>query len=262
MKLEFQSYTPWFEECRRITSAESDYDDIHVFTGEEGVGKSKLMRAVFPNLDPTFDVSRIHFTQDDFLNQLGTLSPGQAIVLDEFRGHKRMAMHGDRLEMLDTLKEIRGLRLHVGIGFPHVTQLEGDILYQRIRWWNHIPRRGELLVHRRIANVRTGKDGKPAVDVRFPLAGRLPIPKETPDPHGVAYYQKKDARMRDRVARYKEAHGGKPLEASTFALPELKEAMAALPPPPVKRVAGDTGSTRYPPGLLDAVSDEIKRALA
>jgi hypothetical protein len=259
MKLEFPSFAPWFEECRRITSAESDYDDIHVFTGEEGSGKSKDMRVIFPRLDPTFSVDRIHFTQDDFLNQLGTLEPGQAIVLDEFRGHKRMAMHGDRLEMLDTLKEIRGLRLHVGIGFPHVTQLEGDILYQRIRWWNHIPRRGELLVHRRIANVRTGKDGKPVVDVRFPLAARLPVPKETPDPMGTAYYQKKDARMRDRVARYKEALGGKTPVTEKFPMPGLQEAFAALPP--VKRLAGDTGSTRFPPALLDQVAADIKKAM-
>lgn len=259
MKLEFQSYKPWFDECRGITSAESDYDDIHVFTGEEGVGKSKLMRGVFPRLDPTFGVDRIHFTQDDFLNQLGTLNPGQAIVLDEFRGHKRMAMHGDRLEMLDTLKEIRGLRLHVGIGFPHVTQLEGDILYQRIRWWNHIPRRGELLVHRRIATVRTGKDGKPVVDVRFPEAGRLPIPKDMPDPMGPDYYRKKDARMKDRVARYKESHGGKAPVPAGLALPGLQEAFASLPP--VKRFAGDTGSSRMPPGLLDDVAADIKKAM-
>jgi hypothetical protein len=255
VKLEFPSYKPWFEECRHIVSEESDYDDIHVYTGEEGSGKSLLMRMVFPRLDPTFTVDRIHFTQEAFLNQLGELEPGQAVVLDEFRGHKRMAMHGDRLEMLDTLKEIRGLRLHVGIGFPHVTQLEGDILYQRIRWWNHIPHRGELLIHRRVAKVRTGVDGKPVVDVRFPLAGRLPVPSDLPDPLGPAYYQKKNARMRDRTARYRESHNGKDPNA-VLAPPRLEEIM-----PPVKRVAGDRVSTRMPPGLLNDVAADIKKAL-
>lgn len=206
--MKYTSYEPWFDECRRLVREETDYDDIHVFSGEEGVGKSKAMRLIFRHLDPTFDLSRIHFTQDDFLNQAATLPPGSGIILDEWRGHKRLAMHGDRMEMLDFLKECRGLNLHIGIGYPHITQLEGDVLYQRLRWWNHIPERGILEIHRRNSKTRIGKDGRPEVQVRFPIEGRLPIPKDAPDPLGPGYYEKKEARMRDRAARYRENHKG------------------------------------------------------
>lgn len=202
------SYTAigdWFEDCRRLP--ENDWDDLHLFTGEEGYGKSQKMRQIFRKLDSTFTVDRIHFSQDDFLDQAAGLDPGQAIVLDEWRGHKRLAMHGDRMEFLDFTKECRGLGLHIGIGYPHVSQAEKDILFQRVRWWNHSPTRGLLHVHRRLSHARLDGKGQPVVDVRFQLEGKFPFPVDAPDPMRPAYQAKKIDRMRDRAARYREAHG-------------------------------------------------------
>jgi len=207
----------WFDDCRVLPDEE--WDDLMLFTGEEGAGKSRKMRQIMRKLDPTFGVDRIHFTQDDFLDQAATLDPGQAIVLDEWRGHKRLAMHGDRMEFLDFTKEMRGLGLHVGIGYPHVDQAEKDILFQRIRWWCYSASRELLVVHRRLSRQRLGPEGKPITEVRFKEVGKFPFPPDAPDPLGPEYRVKKEARMRDRAARYRESHG-RDLEREMPAAPE------------------------------------------
>ncbi len=246
---EFSNYTEWFADCHKAIDA--NYDDIHLFTGEEGRYKSRKMRTIFRSLDPTFTVDRIHFNQDDFLEQAVTLEPGQSIVLDEFRGHKRLAMHGDRLEFLDFLKECRGLRLHMGIGFPQVTSFEGDIVYKRIRWWVHSPSRPIVLVHRRSAESKLGSDGKPIDIIRFQQPSPLPFPDDTADPMRKAYEAKKDIRMRDRAQRYRETHKGQdptpaPLLASAASV--LRDAVIRKPAP-VNQV------------FQDQVMHDIKKAI-
>lgn len=201
----YASIGDWFADCRALP--DDEWDDIHLFTGEEGYGKSRKMRQIFRKLDPTFDVSRIHFSQDEFLDQAVTLNPGQAIVLDEWRGHKRLAMHGDRMEFIDFTKECRGLGLHIGIGFPHVEQAERDVVFKRIRWWCDSTERTVLQVYRRHARNRLDKEGHPTTDVRFQLVGKFPFPPDAPDPLGAEYRVKKNERMRDRAARFREAHG-------------------------------------------------------
>jgi hypothetical protein len=197
----------WFEDCRELPDGQ--WDDVHLFTGEEGAGKSRKMRQIAARLDKGFSLERIHFTQDEFLNQAATLNPGDAIVLDEWRGHKRLAMHGERMEFLDFMKECRGLGLHMLIGFPHVDQAERDFLFQRVRWWNYSPDRFTLQVRKRISSQRVGKDGLPETVTKFNMnpEGRFMFPPDAPDPLEVAYNAKKYARMRDRAARYRESHG-------------------------------------------------------
>jgi len=233
----------WFDYCRVLP--EDEWDDIHLFTGEEGSGKSRKMRQIMRKLDPGFGIDRIHFTQDDFLEQAVTLNPGDAIVLDEWRGHRRLAMHGERMEFLDFTKECRGLGLHVGIGFPHVDQAERDILFQRIRWWNYSPTRGELIVHLRTGNQRLGPDGKPVTDVRFHKVGRFPFPAEAPDPLGPEYRAKKEARMRDRAARYREAHGK-----------DLQPLVPSVPKPEANPRLNLRGAML----LVDLAQQELKRS--
>lgn len=211
----------WFEDCRALPDEE--WDDVHLFTGEEGSGKSRKMRQIARKLDASFTLDRIHFTQNDYLEQAATLQPGQAIVLDEWRGHKRLAMHGERMEFLDFMKECRGLGLHMLIGFPHVDQAERDFLFQRVRWWNYSPDRYSLHVRKRTSRQRVGKDGLPETETRFNPKpdGIFPFPPDAPDPLGAPYKAKKEARMRDRAARYREAHGKSLEENKPGANPRL-----------------------------------------
>lgn len=248
----YESIGNWFDDCRALP--EDEWDDIHLFTGEEGYGKSRKMRQIMRKLDHTFSVDRIHFTQDEFLDQAVTLDPGQAIVLDEWRGHKRLAMHGERMEFLDFTKECRGLGLHVGIGFPHVTQAEKDILFQRVRWWNHSPVRELLQVYKRISNARLDSEGHPMVDVRFKMVGKFPFPPDAPDPMAREYGVKKEARMRDRAARFREAHG-KELQpaASRLNLAALEQSLAPAPALPKP--------TRLNEAFFDQVMADIKGAV-
>lgn len=200
----------WFQDQDRLIN--NAWDNVHLVTGEEGTGKSLWMRKCARRMDPAFTIDRIHFTQDDCLTDVANLPVGSSVVLDEFRGHRRLAMHGDRMEFLDFLKECRAQGLNLWIGYPHVSQFERDILNNRIRWWEHKPSRGLVEIRKRVSNLVFDKTGEPKVSTKWPLVGRFPVTDQN-DPLRPAYDAKKDARMRDRAARYKEAHG-KGLEAA------------------------------------------------
>lgn len=221
----------WLRDQAKLVDQE--WDNIHLVTGDEGVGKSRWMRKCARRIDPTFTVERIHFTQDDFLDQATTLPPGASIILDEFRGHRRLAMHGDRMEFLDFAKECRALLLNMWIGFPHVAQFERDLLHSRIRWWEHLPRRGQVVVRKRVGETVFDMSGEPKASTKFPIVAKFPLP-DSPDKLEREYLAKKHERMRDRAARFKENHNG-------------------APPEPPK-------STRLPPAFLDMALADLKRA--
>lgn len=156
----------------------SGFDSITAWTGEEGTGKSYAMLFKHKASDPSFNGGRVHFEQDPFLDQAVQLSPGQAIQLDEFDGHRRLAMHGHRMDFLKFLKEKRALRLRIGIGFPHIGQLDRDILRSRIRYRAHLLQRRILVVkERQVVQEQLDKSGNPYNIIRWPIRGTFVIPE-------------------------------------------------------------------------------------
>lgn len=210
MAWKYPDITAWL--AAQHVRIDDDYDNIHLVTGEEGFGKSLWMRKVARKLDPTFTLDRIHFEQDDYLDQASELPKGSCIILDEYRGHRRLAMTGDRLEFLDFLKECRGMNLHQFIGYPHVNQFEKDILNDRIRYWEDIPRRGLVDIFERKSErrFRKGPTGpEPYKHITWPQIAKFPVTVAN-DPLRIGYLAKKEARMRDRRARFLQAHGKAP----------------------------------------------------
>lgn len=217
MTKEYVDITEWLDDQHK--NVQGEWDNVHLVTGEEGVGKSLWMRKVARKLDPELTVDQIHFTQDGYLEQAATLDVGRAIIMDEFRGHRRLAMTGDRLEFLDFTKECRAMSLHQFIGYPHINQFERDLLTNRIRWWEHIPCRGlvEIRERKSILKFRRTRDGpEPYMETRWPLVGKFPFTTDN-DPLRLPYLAKKKARMRDRAARFREAHNGEDREGRRMA---------------------------------------------
>lgn len=199
------------------------------------------MRKVARRLDPSFNVARIHFTQDDFLQDAVQLKPGSSIVFDEFRGHRRLAMHGDRMEFLDFAKECRGLRLHIFIGFNRATAIDRDLLTDRISYWHHVRRRGLVEIRKPTTELIFDKDGQPIEKTHYPMVGMFPFTAAN-DPLKPAYDVKKDERMRDRAARFRESHGQEAPKPKDKPQPSLPAS-----PPPVH------------PAILAMVQRELKK---
>lgn len=184
---------------RRIAK---QYDDQTLFTGLEGSGKSTLAMKVLSQLDPRFNIDRVHFELDSFLDQYVTLKPGDAILLDEFQGHRRESMRGHRMEYLDHIKEVRALRIHAGVVFNRFTNLDRDLITDRINDWVQIdiPRALFTLRHPK-SRVIFDRMGEPHDRTVYPIGGRFPFTADLDPELKAAYDAKKLARMRDRAAR-------------------------------------------------------------
>ena len=192
----FHTTTAWEEDQRRLIA--QDWDNINLVTGREGTGKSAWMRRCAKRLDPAFSVEHIHFEAEDFHADVHRLSPGRAVVLDEFRGHRRLAMHKERTDFLDFVKECRGLRLHIFIGFPRITNFERDLVTDRISYWSHLRTRGLVEIRKPTTELMFDYNGEPLEKTRYPMVAHFRF-KDQPDP---AYSAKKAARMKERAAGF------------------------------------------------------------
>lgn len=196
----FDSVGEWLE-VKRKAVLEDDWDDVNVVTGREGKGKSKWARKVARKLDSTFTLERIHFEWDSYAKQSTELKPGQAIVLDEFRGHSRESMTGERMSVLDEFKENRGLNLHHFIVFNKFTKLDKDLVTDRVSDWSYVRHRGRVEVRRPKTELVFDSFGVPSEPTTYPLVAHFDFSDWEPPGWAAGYKAIKQARMRDRKAR-------------------------------------------------------------
>lgn len=202
-----------------------DYDDVNMVTGREGKGKSKWARKVARALDPSFSIDRVHFEWDSYVEQLAGLDRGQAIVLDEFRGHRRESMTKERMSVLDEFKENRGLGIHHFIVFNRFTKMDQDLVNDRVSDWSHVRRRGFVEVRQPHTELIFDKHGVPHEPTTYPHVASFTFTAWEPAGWDAEYRVKKDDRMRDRRARLREALGGEPEQASRLLDASLIEAI-------------------------------------
>lgn len=239
MSLKFKA---WCKQQHALIA--SDWDNINLVTGREGTGKSAWMRKVAKALDPGFNVDHIHFEAEDFHADVASLPPGRAVVLDEFRGHRRLAMHKERTDFLDFVKECRGLRLHIFIGFPRITNFERDLVTDRISYWSHLRSRGLVELRKPTTDLSFGLDGQPVENTRYPMVGHYSF-KDRKD---AAYTNKKNARMKERAAGFLNQAEEKPAQATpAFNEAAFREAVQRLQKPMVNA------------SMLNEVQRELKR---
>lgn len=179
----------WIEEEDRLIAA--GYDSITIWTAEEGTGKSYGMLCRQRLADPSFHskgawskewrpmlpTDRVVFEEEDAMRLALTLPPGAALQLDEADAHKRGAMTKSRRRFLKFLKERRSLRGRWAIGYPHISQVDRDILRSRVRYRAHMPRRGVLEVKSRVViREEVDRQGNPVPIIKWVYRGRFPVP--------------------------------------------------------------------------------------
>lgn len=153
----YVSVHEWLEDCRAIVR--DDKDNLILFTGPEGEGKSTIAFQVLHALDPAFGVDRVFFGIRGFLDGAPRAPQYGAVLADELLSNKRKAMFRDTIELLDFLQVCRYMNLHMGICFPHVDLFEGAILNYRVRWQVHVPRRGVFYLKERVSRTYRSRSG-------------------------------------------------------------------------------------------------------
>lgn len=202
----------WIAEEDRLIAR--GYDSITVFDGEEGSGKSLAMLAKNVLSDPTFfkpgawsegwrpslETDRVVFDMEDFMSQgikVAAHGPGKALQLDELDGHRRAGNTRNRLRFLRFLKERRALQLRATIGYPHVSQLDRDILLSRVRYRAELkvmPDESRWLKVKQRMKVREYVDrhGSPVPVYDWVHRGTFKVPDISGFKCTVAYGKKKD----------------------------------------------------------------------
>lgn len=239
----------WIAEEDRLIAA--GYDSITVYTGEEGTGKSYAMLVRHLLCDKTFYApgawsagwkpespnDRVVFEEEDCMRLALQLPVGSALQLDEADAHKRGAMTRGRRKFLKFLKERRSLRLRLGIGFPHISQVDRDILRSRVRYRAHQPVRGLLEVKvRQVVREEVDRLGNPVPIIRWPVRGRFRVPDFEGHPMAAAYDLKKAAfTHRDDDLEPLQPDLQPRLLDQEAALPVIEKIRASLQPMPLNQ---------------------------
>lgn len=134
------------ERIKRNLITRKIYDLVHnkklnatlICIGRPGMGKSVTMQEMLYTLDPTFNLNRIVFNLDSFLQLLdegdpltGKLKPGQAVLFDEVvtdeGAESRGAMSKSNKLMTYIAANFRARRLIVGMCLPSLMQLDKNL---------------------------------------------------------------------------------------------------------------------------------------
>lgn len=196
----FDAPDDWLRFCR--TLPQDGWDNVMLFTGPEGVGKSTIAWRVLRELDPTFSAARVHFGARAFLANAASTPRGGAVLADEIELNKRRGMHGTTLDLMDFLKDCRALNLHIGFCFPHESLFDEGILNTRVRWKIHIPARGRMVLSERVTREVSNREGGTDQIHRWVERGKWQGIAPNQGPLWSEYVQKKELHMLALGERY------------------------------------------------------------
>lgn len=150
-----------------------DLDNIVVFDGDPGNGKSTVALQLAYALDPTFTNDRIHFESPTdgirgFIEHARTLPPYSAILADEIRLHRRHSAQKDVKDFIDFLQICRGLNLHILMCFPHAGMMDRAILDHRVRYKITVPEQGLATMSERVFKTLYDRGGQEIYSVKWP----------------------------------------------------------------------------------------------
>lgn len=118
----------------------NDKDCIIAIDGKEGSGKSTLGLQWCKYIDPSFNLSRVVFTPEEFREAIYNAKKGQAIMFDEaFTGFSsRAALSGVNRTLISLMMQIRQKNLFIVIILPTVFLLDRYISLFRTRILVHV----------------------------------------------------------------------------------------------------------------------------
>lgn len=108
-------------------------DRVYVVYGRERGGKSTWVFQQAKYIDPTFNIKRICFTPEQFLDQIRTAPPGSVVVFDEaFRGFSSKSTLSKVNKMLvQAMMEVGRRNLIIFIVLPSYSLLENYVAIHR-----------------------------------------------------------------------------------------------------------------------------------
>lgn len=119
-----------------------DLDWLAVIDGEEGVGKSVLAQQLASFLDPDFNLSKIVFNANDFMNLIKskTIKKGSAVVLDEAfsAANSRASLTEVNRAMIGVATEMRQQNLFIIMVLPTFFDLDKYFALWRCRALFHV----------------------------------------------------------------------------------------------------------------------------
>ncbi len=115
-----------WDKIREGKLIKKDEDRVYIVDGRERVGKSVLAIQQAKYIDPSFDLSRVCFTPDEFLYAIRNAPKGSAIIFDEaFRGLSSKASQSKvNKKIVQGLMEMGQRNLTVFIVLPTIFLLE------------------------------------------------------------------------------------------------------------------------------------------
>lgn len=135
---------PWikktFDEKIKPDLEIKDKDCFIAFDGKEGVGKSTIAMQWCKYIDPTFNLSRVVFTPEEFREAIFKAKKGQAVMFDEaFTGFSsRASLSGVNKTLISLMMQIRQKNLFVAIVLPTIFLLDKYISIFRTRALVHV----------------------------------------------------------------------------------------------------------------------------
>lgn len=103
-----------------------------IVDGPVGSGKSTLSFQCAKWFDPTFDLSRVVFSVQDFLRVLIEAKPGQAVVFDEaIIVNSRSALTEFNKSIIIAMTQIRSKGLYIFFNIPSVFDLDRNLVLNR-----------------------------------------------------------------------------------------------------------------------------------
>jgi len=107
-------------------------DMFIIIDGPVGSGKTTLSFQCARYFDPTFNLSRVVFSVDDFLKVLIEATPGQAVVFDEaIIVNSRSALTDFNKKVIIAMTQIRSKGLYIFFNIPSVFDLDRNLVLNR-----------------------------------------------------------------------------------------------------------------------------------
>ena len=129
-----------------VKDVKKDFDSFIVITGREGFGKSTLAFQVATYLDPTFNLGRVVFTAEQFVDAVENAERYECIVFDETMGYlgSRGAMSKFNRSLVKVMSEMRSKNLFIILCIPNFFELDRYPAIHRSTGLLHIYKRGRF----------------------------------------------------------------------------------------------------------------------
>lgn len=161
---------------------EKDRDWLGVVDGDEGSGKSVLAMQLCKDLDPSFDIDRIVYTADDFINIIKRARKGWAILLDEgyAAANARASLSEVNRSLVALSTEMRQKNLFIIICIPSFFDLDKHFAIHRSRALFHVyfdadGDRGQFIIFPKGAKKLLYLNGKKTYSYRTPHSPYPPM---------------------------------------------------------------------------------------